>query len=314
MVTIQQRGLGKGLSALIADAEPERAVPVSTAPKEGLQNLAITSLKPGIYQPRRKFTEEQLHELAQSIERNGIMQPLVVRKATDGKFEIIAGERRWRAARMAGLNAVPAIIRDIPDTQALELALIENIQRQDLTPLEEAEGYKRLLQEFSYTQEELAETVGKSRSHITNLLRLLNLPDSVKEHLDSGRLSMGHARALLAAKDPAEAAERCISENWNVRQAEAYARAQTQGVEPSADVLPERKKRTGGPRQAAPQAQALYPQIPKSEDVLALESMLTEVLDTKVEIREAEEGGTIEIAYASLMELDRILRKLGGSM
>ncbi len=201
-----KHGLGRGLSALISEnnLQPTPTAVDSNKPS-GVDSVPSGKLHAGKYQPRTRFDETMLSELADSIRKNGMMQPIIVRPSAkqSGKFEIVAGERRWRAAKIAGLDQLPVIVREITDQQALELALVENIQRQDLSPLEEAAGYQRLIEEFNYTQEELAGTVGKSRSHIANLLRLLALPDEVKQMLDSGKLTMGHARALLNAPDPA---------------------------------------------------------------------------------------------------------------
>jgi ParB family chromosome partitioning protein len=224
MTTAKPKALGRGLSSLMGDVSPvavatqNAAAPAvqhsaqKSAAKSGGEGVSISvenaslqlpvnQLKPGKYQPRRHFDEEALTELADSIEKHGVMQPVVVRLTAANSYEIIAGERRWRAAKLANLVQVPVIIREVNDEQALELALIENIQRADLNPLEEAAGYQRLMDEFGYTQEKLAPVVGKSRSHIANLLRLLKLPESIKRRIDSGELTMGHARAILMAKN-----------------------------------------------------------------------------------------------------------------
>ena len=219
--------LGKGLSALMADDYSEHSLG-DAATGKGLKEIPLDLLCSGQYQPRRHFDERYLQELADSISKNGIMQPLVVRPIEgqeQAKYEIIAGERRWRAAKIAGLYSVPAIIREIDNKQALELALIENVQRQDLTPLEEGEGYQRLMDEFGYTQEELSTTVGKSRSHIANLLRLLHLPAEVKEMISRGDLSMGHARALVGSNNALDVATEVVRRGLNVRQTENLARA-----------------------------------------------------------------------------------------
>lgn len=299
------KGLGKGLSALISESATP---PVSTKPQAkadanapkvtGLSSLPVNQLSSGKYQPRTQFDEGTLTELAESIEKNGIMQPIIVRAVgTAGRYEIVAGERRWRAAKIAGLQAVPVIIRDINDKQALELALVENIQRQDLSPLEESAGYQRLIEEFAYTQEELASVVGKSRSHIANLLRLLGLPDEVKTMLDKGELTMGHARALLNAPDPVALAREIVKRGLNVRQAEAVSR-EVQGHE----------KRTV---KRAGSGNHYRPPVNKDPDILALEESLSENLGLRVSINDRGQSGEIIVAYDNLAQLDVILRKLG---
>ena len=236
MATVTQRGLGKGLSALISEnyvSPPAAAIkPTAETKAGGVYTLPVNKLHPGKFQPRSQFDPVMLTELAESIRKNGLMQPIIVRpsKTQAGKYEIIAGERRWRAAQMAGLEQVPVIIREIADKQALELALVENIQRQDLSPLEEAGGYQRLIEEFEYTQEELAATIGKSRSHIANLLRLLSLPEEIRGMLDNGELTAGHARALIGVPGAVEMAHEIVRRGLNVRQTERYSR-QAQGVE-----------------------------------------------------------------------------------
>jgi ParB family chromosome partitioning protein len=194
MAAAPQRGLGKGLSALISDNQNVTAKPANQS--AGNDTLVITQMMPGKYQPRTRFDDTQLSELAESISKHGIMQPILVRALPSGRYEIVAGERRWRAAKLAGLQRVPVIIRELSDKQTLELAIVENVQRQDLGPLEESIGYQRLIEEFEYTQEELAAAVGKSRSHITNLLRLQSLPDEVKAMLDQGQITMGHLEKI----------------------------------------------------------------------------------------------------------------------
>ena len=228
------------------------------------------------------------------------MQPIVVRLSPEhaDKYEIIAGERRWRAAQLAGLTEVPVIIRDIDDQQALELALIENIQRQDLTPLEEAAGYQRLIDEFSHTQEELAKTVGKSRSHVANLLRLLTLPESIKVLLDEDKISMGHARALLNVPNPEELASEVVKRGLNVRQTENIAR--TGIINSDQAPSPKSFKQQHQPRE-------------KDPDILALESTLSESLGLNVSIEDNGQSGKIIISYDSLSQLDNILKRLGGT-
>ena len=302
------KGLGRGLSALMGDANPAMGGGVnlsasSTTPPE----LPIVSLKPGRYQPRRQFKLEQLQELADSIAQNGIMQPILVRPLDGddiGYYEIVAGERRWRAAKIADLKTVPVIIRELTDKAALELALVENIQRADLSPIEEATGYQRLIEEFLYTQEELAEAVGKSRSHITNLLRLLNLPEEIKEMMDRGELTMGHARALLSVDNPVEIAQDVVRKGLSVRQTEALTRRDPD-------------KPVGRPRNSGStnRTQAVFnDNSRKDPDIIALEDTLSENLGLKVSIRDQGTSGEILIQYTNLEQLDDILRRLGGGI
>lgn len=331
-MTTTTRGLGRGLSALISENYTQ-AVPVSapstppvmtsdspqtqSAPasaatttgsktvkdtQSGIDSLLIEQLVAGKYQPRTQFNEQTLMELAESIRRNGIMQPIIVRPASGSRYEIIAGERRWRAAKLAGLNRVPVIIREIDDKQALELALVENVQRQDLLPLEEATGYQRLIEEFDYTQEELGNIVGKSRSHVTNLLRLLSLPDEIKALLDNSELSMGHARTLIGVPNNIEIAKDIVKRGLSVRQAEELARL-AQGT----------TKRTNSRSQNKniPVVAHYRSTENRDPDILALEEALSENLGLKVAIHDRGQTGEIVLSYSSLSQLDEILRRLG---
>lgn len=306
------KGLGKGLSALISEKPSptpaaKKSAAVSAAAElpsaSGLNSVSVMKLHSGKYQPRTQFDEGMLTELAESINKNGIMQPIIARASTKyaGKFEIIAGERRWRAAKIAGLDEVPVIVREISDKQALELALVENIQRQDLSPLEEAAGFQRLIEEFDYTQDELAATIGKSRSHIANMLRLLSLPDEIKAMLNSGELSAGHARAILNAPDAVELAKEIVKRGLNVRQAEEASR-RLQGHEKRS------APRANSPRQ--PSASGYSGNAPKDPDILALEESLSENLGLRVSINDRGQSGEIVLAYDSLSQLDNILRRL----
>jgi ParB family transcriptional regulator, chromosome partitioning protein len=281
----RRRGLGMGLSALLGTSHDE--LPAITS--ERSRAVPIEFLRPCPLQPRRRFAEDELAALAESIRHRGVMQPLLVRRApneADG-YEIIAGERRWRAAQMAGAHELPVIVHELSDREALEVALLENVQRQDLSPLEEAEGYRRLIEEFEHTQEELASALGKSRSHIANLLRLLGLPSAVRALLEGGELSAGHARALLGARDPAVLAKVVVGRGLNVRQTEALVRADAQ--------RPERRRR-------APSA--------KDPNTLALERDLSSRLGLPVSLTPQGTGGTLQIAYGSLDQLDELLRRL----
>lgn len=300
-MSAQAKGLGKGLSALMNDnytATVSATAPVAAVePGEGtISMLAVSTLSAGKYQPRRHFDEESLSELADSIEKHGIMQPIVARATGNGRYEIIAGERRFRAAQLAKLKSVPVLVRELTDKQALELALVENIQRQDLNPLEEAAGYQRLIEEFKYTQETLSGIVGKSRSHVANLLRLQTLPEKFRSAIGKGELSMGHARILLSAKDQ-DALFREIQNGLSVRQAEAWVQAESGKA----------------PQQKAPRAKAEKAAAGKSEDVLQIEQMLAENLGLQVSITpRGSQAGDVSISYESLAQLDEILRRLGG--
>lgn len=283
----RRRGLGRGLSALFGD-EAEEGAEGARAPRR----VAIELLHPGRYQPRRNFDQASLDSLVESIRAQGILQPLLVRRHPDiaEAYEIIAGERRWRAAQQARLHEVPVVLRDLSDREALEIALVENVQRQDLSPLEEAEGYRRLMEEFHHTQENLAQAVGKSRSHIANLLRLLALPPTVRQLLEEGSLSAGHARALLNAAEPSALAEEVVRRGLNVRQTERLAQA----------------AKGGGARGGTAAAR-------KDADTAALERELTTQLGLKVTISVTAEGGALTIHYRSLDQLDEILRRLSRS-
>ncbi|MGE5517620.1 MAG: ParB/RepB/Spo0J family partition protein [Bacteroidota bacterium] len=298
----KRRNLGRGLSALLGDSGVAAAAAVldggnTAAPAgpaaRGLRNLATAQLRPGKFQPRRQFEEEAIADLVESVRDKGILQPILVRPI-EGGFEIIAGERRWRAAQRAQLHEVPVIIRDFSDKEALEVALVENLQRQDLSPLEEAEGYRRLVDEFSHTQEELAKAVGKSRSHVANMMRLLALPDPIKGMVEAKQLSAGHARALLTASDPVTLAREVVDKQLNVRQTEKLAAGEGKG------------KSAGG--SAGRSAAASH----KDADTAALERDLAEMLGVKVTLTSHGKGGELTIHYGSLEQLDDILSRLSG--
>lgn len=286
----RKRGLGRGLSTLI----PETPVEVETAGQDGMQTVPIEFLKPSPLQPRRHFSEDELEGLAESIRAKGVMQPLLVRVAKDqpGGFEIVAGERRWRAAQRAGLHDLPVIVHELSDRDTLEVALLENVQRQDLSPLEEAEAYQRLVDEFGHTQKELADTIGKSRSHIANLLRLLGLPAAVRHMVETGALTAGHARALLNAEEPLKLAETIVAKGMNVRQAEMLVRLEkANGASSSPD-------NSHGANAG------------KDPDTLALERELSRELGLRVAFKTKGKGGVLSIAYRSLDQLDGVLQRL----
>jgi ParB family chromosome partitioning protein len=285
-MTFKKRSLGKGLDALLG------TLPTDTVATEQLRNLPVDLIKRGQYQPRKSMNPEALADLADSIRMQGVVQPILVRPLAGqaGKYEIIAGERRWRAAQMAGLQDIPALVREVPDKTAACIALIENIQREDLNPLEEAHTFSRLLKEFSMTHEAVAEAVGRSRSTVTNLLRLLDLHPEVQELLSTGRLEMGHARAIaaLTPEQQVEIARRVVKRGLSVRETERLARnAQTPG-----------KKKGGRNRQLDP-------------NIRSLQDKLSERLGAPVTINHTTRGkGTLEIKYNSLDELDGILARI----
>ena len=287
---MKKRGLGMGLSALLAgdddEVDPAEALPERrpARPEEGLERLPIEFLRPSPFQPRRRFDEAGLEDLAASIAAKGILQPLVVRPDGKDGFEIIAGERRWRAAQRAGLDEVPAIVRRFGDREALEIALVENLQRADLNAVEEARAFERLMGEFGHTQDVLAEAVGKSRSHVANTLRLLRLPEDVRLMVEDGRLTAGHGRALLGTSDPVALAHVVVEKSLTVREVEALA--------------------------AAPPAARPTPP-PPDPDLLACEERLARHLGLRVSIRPKRKGGSLSIAYSSPDQLQSLLDRLG---
>lgn len=289
-------GLGKGLSALMGE-DLSSAIPTYQAGGNGIVMISIDELAPSPFQPRHVFKEEALVDLVSSIREKGVLQPLLVRPSSTGvaAYEIIAGERRFRASKIAGLSEVPVIIKDFDDKATLEVALIENLQREDLNPLEEAEAYKRLMEEFKYTQDELAKVVGKSRSHVANMMRLLDLPTSIKIMVADKKLSIGHARALLNAKNPDTLAEQVVSKGLSVRQTEKLAVSEG-GKTTRKTNLPQFKK-----------TETVYK---KDGDLMALETELTNLLQTQVSIKWNGKGGEVVIAYDGLEKLDMILQRL----
>ena len=286
----RKTGLGRGLSALLSDNSPVMAgdEEVSSADRH---LIPVEHIERNVKQPRQHFDEESIVELSASIREKGLLQPILVRKISDKRYEIVAGERRWRASQLAGVHEVPVVVRDLNDQEVLEIAIIENIQRQDLNPVEEAKGYHHLINDFGHTQEEVSKVVGKSRSHVANLLRLLSLPKQVIKFIDEGKLTMGHARALIGAKDPVILAKKVISSGLNVRQTELLA-ASTKST----------KKRTIS-RSAAGG---------KDADTVALEKDLMAALGgMKISIDHRDEGGSITISYRTLDDLDELCGKLG---
>ena len=287
----ERRGLGRGLSALMADVHIAGPAETAASPRRADRLVPIEQIVPNPDQPRRAFTQAQLDELAESIRSKGVIQPLIVRPK-GAQFEIVAGERRWRASQLAQLHELPVIVRDYSDTEVLEVAIIENIQRADLTAIEEASGYRQLMERFNHTQEKLAEALGKSRSHIANLLRLLTLPDEVQVMVNAGALTAGHARALVTAENPVKLAKDIANRGLSVRETERLVK---QGQSAPVRV-------PASPRPASD----------KDADTRALEADLSAALGLKVTINHpaGAERGEITLGYASLEQLDDICARL----
>lgn len=284
MSQLQKRRLGRGLAALIGDDTTEEAVELDV---RSLRHVPIELLHANPNNPRKHFAEDDLNSLAASLKQRGLLQPLVVRPRAAGGFEIVAGERRWRASQRAGLHVLPALVRELDDKTTLEIALIENIQRADLNALEEAQAYRQLIEQYGHTQQELADAVGKSRSHIANTMRLLTLPDETRAMIEDGRLTAGHARTLIAANDPNLLADQIIEQSLTVRQAEDLARAAANTGKVSVATH-------------------------KDADTKALEKQLGEALGLAVTIKHKDKvGGQIVISYKTLDQLDEVIKKLG---
>jgi ParB family chromosome partitioning protein len=284
-----KRRLGRGLAALIGEIDQPAAPAATPVPAD--RGLPIELISPNPRNPRRRFADDELADLCQSIREHGVVQPVVVRPSTTGnRYEIIAGERRWRAAQLAGMTEIPAIIRDVSDRVALELAIVENIQRADLNPIEEAVGFQQLIDDHGYTQADLGQVIGKSRSHVANTLRLLKLPEDVRGMLVDGVLSAGHARALITADDPAALARRIVKGGLSVRQAEAMAQEPVRG----------------------PTARTTAARAEKDPDTVALERLLSDVTGLEVAISHKQKGGEVRVAYRTLEQLDDLCRRLKG--
>lgn len=282
-------GLGRGLSALMGEAVPVAADEPPSASRGGVREIEIGRIRPNPNQPRTLFAEESIDELADSIGERGVLQPILLRPHGDG-YEIIAGERRWRAAQRARLHSIPAIVREIDDAAAAEIALIENIQREDLNAIEEAEGYRQLIEQHGHSPEDVGRLVHKSRSHVANLLRLLDLPAFVRDALGRGEISMGHARAVAAAPDPESLAREVIAKGLSVRQTEDRAR-----------------------RAKAPARATASPTPPRSDpDLEALERQLGDLLGLRVKVVNSGTTGTVTLHYNSLDQLDMVCQRLSG--
>ena len=285
---LSRNRLGRGLAALIGDMDRPAQAEAPVVPVD--RRVPIEFISPNPRNPRRSFADAELEDLAGSIRSHGIVQPIVVRPRPGGHYEIIAGERRWRAAQRAGLTDVPVIIRDVDDRVALELAIVENVQRSDLNPVEEALGYQQLIDDHNYVQTDLAQIIGKSRSHVANTLRLLKLPDNIRDMLVDGVISAGHARTLVTAADPTALARRIVDDGLSVRQAEALAQQ-------------ENEPRKTPSRQAPTD-------VEKDADTKALEQLLSDVTGLKVSVNHRDKGGEVRIAYRTLEQLDELCRRL----
>lgn len=286
----QRRGLGRGLSALLGEAED---IAHAGEPADGVRDIPIELVHSNPNQPRQFFREDDIATLADSIRDKGVLQPILVRPSprTNGEYEIVAGERRWRAAQLAGLRVIPALVRTLDDERALEISIVENVQREDLNAMEEAQAYRALMQRFGHTQDQAAKSVGKSRSHVANTLRLLQLPEEVLHHVRTGKLSAGHARALITAPNPVVLADQIVAEGLNVRQAEALARRAADGP----------KSRKPGAPPAGGEGSA---------DVAALEQDLADALGLKVQLADRGGKGELTIGYGTLEQLDDLCRRL----
>ena len=286
------KGLGMGLQALLGEAARAPSVEgLEAESRGGVREIEVSRIRRNPNQPRMQFDEQALEELAESIRERGVLQPILLRSDGDG-YMIVAGERRWRAAQRAQLHSIPAIVREIDESTTAELALIENIQREDLNPLEEAEGYRHLIERHGHTQEDIGRIVHKSRSHVANVLRLLDLPEFVRQSLLQGDISMGHARAIATASDPEGLAREIIAKGLSVRQAEERARRERTG-----GAAPRRR------RSAAP---------PVDADLAALERQLSDILGLKVQVVHKGAGGAVTLQYSSLEQLDMICQRLSG--
>ncbi len=293
MTALPKKRLGRGLAALIGDDLTDD-VPVTQDPeiRSALREVPIETVRTNNLNPRKHFNEDELQDLAKSISEKGILQPVVVRPTGDGAtFQIVAGERRWRAAQRAGLHTIPVLVRELSDKEVLEIAIIENVQRADLNPVEEAMGYQQLIDSFDYTQQQLAESIGKSRSHIANTLRLMTLPPAVLERLQKGDLTAGHARALIATDDPVGLSQKIVALGLSVRQAEALARnkSQTNGSAPT--------------------------QSDKNSDLRSVEKAISEALGLRVSVQTSDgEKGKLIISFKTLDQFEELCSKLGANL
>lgn len=292
------KGLGMGLSALIADSPPIVRPDSPGASETGAnREIEIARIRPNPNQPRTRFDDDAIAELADSVAERGVLQPILLRPLADQSYEIVAGERRWRAAQRAGLHTIPAIVRDVDESSMAELALIENIQREDLNAIEEAEGFRQLIQRHGHTQDGVAKIVHKSRSHVANLLRLLDLPEFVRESLVRSDISMGHARAVATAPDPEALAREVIAKGLSVRQTEDRAKQERSAPGPGMDIG------RASARNAAKSVDA---------DLAALERQLGDILGLRVQVSHKGQGGNVILHYSNLEQLDMVCQRLSG--
>jgi ParB family transcriptional regulator, chromosome partitioning protein len=291
------KGLGMGLQALLGEAARSPSGDSGSESRGGIREIEIGRIRPNPNQPRIQFSEEAIDELADSIAERGVLQPILLRPHAEGGYEIVAGERRWRAAQRARLHTIPAIVREIDEATTAELALIENIQREDLNAIEEAEGFRQLIQRHGHAQDGVAKLVHKSRSHVANLLRLLDLPEFVRQSLLKGDITMGHARAVATADDPEGLTKEIIAKGWSVRQAES--RVKQEKAKPGAGYDIAR----AGARNAAKTVDA---------DLAALERQLSDILGLRVNVVHKGQGGSVTLHYSSLDQLDMVCQRLSG--
>lgn len=290
---MRSKNLGRGLSALMGEN-----LIIDSSDSDGLSYLSLDNVFPNPEQPRKIFNSAELEELSNSIKQNGILQPIIVKPLSKDRYQIIAGERRWRAAKSLGLVSIPAVIKDVSEKKSLEVALIENVQRENLTSLEEAECYKNLIDQYQYTQEKIAEVVSKSRSHIANILRLINLPDKVKEYLNQNLISLGHAKLLINQENAEELVEIIVSDNLNVRDSE--------------DLI--RKKKHNNLSKKSLNSNKIV-ELEKNEDLIALGEYLSESLGMLVKVENVAKGGNEVVIHCENMDqLDIVIQKLSGSI
>ncbi len=296
LVKFTDKKLGRGLSALLGESKVKSPL-FNPENQDSIEKISLKKIRAGVYQPRQHFEETELQDLADSIKEHGVIQPIILRKTDDDFYEIIAGERRFRASKIANLTEIPAIVRKFSDNDALEIAIIENVQRSDLSPTEEARGYQRLMKEFAYTQEIVAKKVGKSRAHIANLLRLLTLPEKVREYLDSKQISMGHARAIINSINPEELAKRIIAKGLNVRDAEEIVR----------DEKIEKAKRT--PVLIRTESRIKFV---NSEHLVALENQISELcgMDCKISYNGFKGVGKIIMKFDEIEKIQQLIMSL----
>lgn len=296
LVKFTDKKLGRGLSALLGDSKVKSPL-FNPENQDAVEKISLKKIRAGVYQPRQNFEETELQDLADSIKEHGVIQPIILRKTDDDFYEIIAGERRFRASKIANLTEIPAIVRKFSDNDALEIAIIENVQRSDLSPTEEARGYQRLMKEFAYTQEIVAKKVGKSRAHIANLLRLLTLPEKVREYLDSKQISMGHARAIINSINPEELAKKIIAKGLNVRDAEEIVR----------DEKIEKAKRT--PVLIRTESRIKFI---NSEHLVALENQISELsgMDCKISYNGFKGVGKIMMKFDEIEKIQQLIAGL----